>query len=140
MTSREVVEHLLKLTAQGPCEEMADLFAEDAVFEMPYLPPGMPAQEPGREAFRAHLRQGALMQRFDSLERVRVHETADPEVVIVEYLVHGTVTATGKRFASDLVMVARVRDGLIVHSRTYANPLDSAVAFDATEQLFSALS
>ncbi|WP_431925981.1 nuclear transport factor 2 family protein [Nonomuraea jabiensis] len=55
MSPREVVGHLLKLTATGPTETMADLFAEDAVFEMPFLPPGVNAHEVGRETSRAHL-------------------------------------------------------------------------------------
>ncbi|GAA3213513.1 nuclear transport factor 2 family protein [Nonomuraea helvata] len=137
--AHQIVEQLLNVVAHGPSEEMADLFAEDAVFEMPYLPPGVPAQEPGREAFRAHLREGALVQRFDGVTDVRIHRTADPEVVIAEYRLHGTVTATGRRFASDLVMVARVRDGLIVTHRSYANPLDAAIAFGGVEDLLTAL-
>ncbi|WP_433440135.1 nuclear transport factor 2 family protein [Nonomuraea sp. CA-141351] len=137
--AHQIVGQLLSLVAHGPCEEMADLFAEDAVFEMPYLPPGVPAQEPGRETFRAHLREGALVQRFDAVTDARIHQTADPEVVIAEYRLHGTVTATGRRFASDLVMVARVRDGLIVSHRSYANPLDAAVAFGAVGDLLTAL-
>lgn len=138
-TSREVVEDFLRLTAQGPTETMADLFSEDAVFEMPYLPPGAPRQEPGREEFRAHLWHGAVLQKFDSVDEVRIHETADPEVVISEYRLHGRVLPTGKRFAYDMVMIARVRDALIVWSRTYSNPLDGAIAFGTAGDLLAGL-
>jgi uncharacterized protein len=120
---REVLHRLLGLVAEGPREDAADLFAEDAVFEMPYLPPGAPAQEPGREAFRGHLREGARVQKFDGMEEVRVYATDDPELAVTEYRLRGHVLATGKRFVSDHVMFARVRDGLIVWSRVYANPL-----------------
>ncbi|MCX4744087.1 nuclear transport factor 2 family protein [Kitasatospora sp. NBC_01287] len=138
-TSREVVDRFLRLTAKGPAEETADVFSEDAVFEMPFLPPGAPAQEAGREAFRAHLRGAAGLQEFDSVDTVRIHETADPEVVVVEHRLHGRVIATGKRFALDIVMIARVRDGLIVWSRTYSNPLDGAIAFDMVHDLLTGL-
>ncbi|MFF4837296.1 nuclear transport factor 2 family protein [Streptomyces sp. NPDC001315] len=139
-TPREVVRHLLSLTAEGPAEEMADVFAVDAVFEMPFLPPGTPAQEPGREAFRAHLRLGATMQKHDSLDHVRIHGTDDdPELVVAEYRLHGRILATGKRFALDIVMFARVQDGLITWLRTYSDPLAALIAFDAAEDALAAL-
>ncbi|MER5532557.1 nuclear transport factor 2 family protein [Streptomyces mirabilis] len=137
--SREVLDRLLRLSATGPTEEMADVFSEDAVFEMPFLPPGAPQQEAGREAFRAHLQAGAGLQEFDSVDNVRIHETSDPEVVVAEYRLHGRVLATGKRFAFDIVMIARIRGGLIIWSRTYSNPLDGAIAFDTVDDLLAGL-
>ncbi|MGI5133127.1 nuclear transport factor 2 family protein [Pseudonocardia sp. CA-107938] len=134
---REVLHHFLRLTAEGPSEAMADLFTTNAVFEMPYLPPGAPAQEPGRDAFRAHLREGAKLQKFTAVDQVHVHETTDPELVVADYRLHGRVLATGKQFIFDMVMFARVRDGLIAWSRTYSNPLDGAIAFGAAEQLLA---
>nr|WSY57285.1 nuclear transport factor 2 family protein [Streptomyces sp. NBC_00886] len=106
---------------------------------MPYLPAGAPTPEPGREAFRAHLREGGKLQKFNAVDHVHVHETTDPELVVTDYRLHGHVLATGKRFAFDMVMFARVRDGLITWSRTYSNPLDGAIAFDATEGLLAAM-
>jgi hypothetical protein len=49
-----------------------------------------------------------------------VSPRADPDVVITEYRLHrrvvatgkGRVVATGKRSASDIVMIARARQGL----------------------------
>jgi ketosteroid isomerase-like protein len=120
----EVLQHFLRLMADGPDEAAADLFTADAVFEMPYLPPGMPAQEPGREAFRAHLTEGARVQRFHDVTDVQVHRVVDdPELVVADYRLHGEMLATGKPFALDIVTYARVRDGLIAWSRVYANPL-----------------
>lgn len=136
---REVVQRLLALIPNGPTPAMADVFAEDAVFEAPFLPPGAPTPEQGREAFRAHLREGMVLQRFESIENVQLHETSDPEVVIVEYRVHGVALGTGKRFANDIVMFLRIRDGVIVLSRVYANPLDAAVAFGMIDDLLAGL-
>ncbi|MEV0349387.1 nuclear transport factor 2 family protein [Nonomuraea sp. NPDC050680] len=118
---------------------MADLFAEDAVFEFPFQLPGAPQEEQGRETFRAHLKTGAQIQRFESVDNVAIRQTADPEVVIAEYRLQGLVTATGKRFTSQIVMVARVRDGLISWSRNYSNPLDSVIAFDMVDDLIAGL-
>ncbi|MFI5687671.1 nuclear transport factor 2 family protein [Streptomyces sp. NPDC051636] len=52
---------------------------------------------------------------------------------------HGRVLATGKRFAYDVVMFARVRDGLITWSRVYSNPLAGAIAFDSAGEFLTAL-
>ena len=139
VTPREVIERLLALYAMGPVPEMADLFTEDAVFELPFLPPGVPHPEIGREPFRHHLKEGAQVQKFDSVEGTHIHETADPEIVIAEYQLHGTVLPTGKRFAFAIIMVARVRDGLIAWSRSYSNPLDGAIAFDGVKDLLAGL-
>ncbi|MEV6054818.1 nuclear transport factor 2 family protein [Streptomyces sp. NPDC052107] len=136
----DVLRHFLRLTADGPSEAMADLFGTDAVLEMPYLPPGAPAQQPGRDAFRAHLREGAKLQKFHAVDHVQVRETDDPELVVAEYRLHGRVLATRRRFAFDMVMFARVQDGLITWSRTYSNPLDGATAFDTAEYLLTAIS
>jgi ketosteroid isomerase-like protein len=59
---------------------------------------------------------------------VVVHETADPEVVIGEFAYVGRVLATGARFTVHNVFVLRVRDGLIVESRDYADHLAFAAA------------
>jgi ketosteroid isomerase-like protein len=138
-TPREVIERYLALTATGPGPEMADAFAEDAVFELPFLPPGTPHPEAGREPFRAHLREGAQIQKLDSVEDVHIHETADPEVVITDYRLHGSVLPTGKRFAFSIITVTRVQDGQITWIRSYSNPLDRAIAFDGVEQLLAGL-
>ena len=61
-----------------------------------------------------------------------IYETADPEVVIAEHQLHGTVLPTGKRFAFS-IMVARVRDGLIAWSRS------GAIAFDGVKDLLAGL-
>ncbi|MEV5834239.1 nuclear transport factor 2 family protein [Nocardia sp. NPDC052112] len=134
-TPRATIERLLSLFADGPTPEMADIYAVDAVFELPFLPPGAEHPEVGREAFRTHLVAGAQIQRFDSVDDVHIHETADPEVVISEYRINGTVLATGKRFEFPIINVSRVRDGLIVSTRSYSNPLAAAIAFDQVEAL-----
>jgi ketosteroid isomerase-like protein len=137
LTPREVADRFAELIAPGPAEELADLFAEDAVFEMPFLPPGAPAQEPGREAFRAHLKESPTV--FDSVDGVRIYETDDPEVVIMERRLHGRVLATGKPFTFQVIMVARIRNGEIVWSRSYSNPLDAVIAFDGLHDLVAGL-
>jgi ketosteroid isomerase-like protein len=66
----------------------------------------------GREQVRAHFT--GLAGRISLTPRdVRVHETADPEVIVAEW----DYESAGIRFAN--IQVLRVRDGLIVESRDY---------------------
>jgi ketosteroid isomerase-like protein len=57
-----------------------------------------------------------------------VHDTADPEVIVVEYELGGTVLPTGARRSADFVGVLRVRDGLIRTWREYQDTMGIAQA------------
>jgi ketosteroid isomerase-like protein len=57
--------------------------------------------------------------RFDEVREIAVHETKDPEVIVVEYELTGTALATGRRGTGRFVGVLRVRDGKIAHWREY---------------------
>jgi uncharacterized protein len=129
--ARGTVEELIRRMADGPSPAAADLFSADAVFEMPFAPPGAPAQEPGRDAFRAHLQAGAGLARFEAADDVEIHEMADPGLVFAEYRISGTSLATGNAFSYRIAMLSRVRDGLITWSRTYTSPLDLAASLGA---------
>ena len=70
---------------------------------------------------------------------MRIHETADPEVVVAEYRLEGHKGADASPFSLAFVMVVTVRDGLIVHSRDYSNPIDGARLLDRIPQLVAML-
>jgi uncharacterized protein len=108
----------------GDADGFADLFAPDAVIETPFAgPPGMPARQEGREAIRATARHVlALPLRLDDFEVVELHQTLDPEVVIVEVRTKGTNTATGRSFTATSIQILRIRDGHIVLFRDFADP------------------
>ncbi|GII51894.1 hypothetical protein Pth03_02830 [Planotetraspora thailandica] len=95
--------------------------ADDVVVEWPFNPPERPRRIDGRAAFEAVARAGraALPVRFEEFSDVVVHETSDPEVVVAEYRLGGTVLATGRRASAPFILVLRVRDGQIVHVREY---------------------
>ncbi|MGS2648067.1 nuclear transport factor 2 family protein [Streptosporangium sp. LJ11] len=101
--------------------------AEDAVIEVPFAPPGRPRRHEGKDAFLlfAGPEQAAFARRFalDEVREVVVHETADPEVIVVEYELAGRVLATGHQASSPFIGVLRVRDGKIVNWREYQNTL-----------------
>jgi len=125
-TARETVELLLHTAVSGTRDQMADLYAPDVVVEIPFAPDGVPAITRGQETMRARMNAAASRFTFDSVSDVTLHETADPEVVIAEYRIHGHLAPSGKPFSLTYIMVVRVRDGLIVWSRDYGNPLEMA--------------
>jgi uncharacterized protein len=98
-----------------------DLLADDVVVEWPFAAPGRPRRLTGRDAFRvmAGPARAALPFHFDEFVLDTVHETADPEVAVLEYRLGGTLTTTGERRSAAFISVIRVRDGRIVRWREY---------------------
>jgi ketosteroid isomerase-like protein len=68
-----------------------------------------------------------------------IHETTDSEVVIAEYQLHGELIESGEPFAQRFVMVMTIRDGEIVHSRDYTNPIVGARMMGKLPDLLSEL-
>jgi ketosteroid isomerase-like protein len=131
-TSREIVERMLRVGREQDTEAFIELMAPDGYLEWPYRPPGVPARLQGHEEIRSFLTgtaQGFI--RFDEYRDVVLHETKDPEVVIVEYEAYGTVIATGAPFHQTIIAVFRVRNGRILSYRDYLNPLRLAEALAA---------
>jgi len=123
-TPRDVVAKVLRAGLAGDAETFAGLMAPDGYLEWPYRPPGAPARLRGRAEIRRHLTATAEgLIRFGEHRDVEVHETADPEVIIVEYEARGTVVRTGAPFEQRVIAVFRVRDGQILSYRDYINPL-----------------
>ncbi|NUW38024.1 nuclear transport factor 2 family protein [Nonomuraea sp. SMC257] len=97
-------------------DELADLYAEDGLHEFPF---GGLAPLKGREEVRAAYRV-SWSETPAEVERVRMvalHATADPEVVVVEQ--QTDVTVAGNPITVPGLLVLRVRDGRIVHTRDY---------------------
>jgi len=138
-TPRQVFGELLRTSVAGDWDALLDLYTEDTVIEMPFAPPGIPVVSDGA-ALRARITGMAQARpwNYEAADDVRVHETTDPEVIIVEYTLRGTVTATGKPLAMSFAMVITVRDGKIVHSRDYGNPLTTFAALGRLPEIVAA--
>jgi hypothetical protein len=131
--ARAIVERLLRAARDSDVDAAVGLMAPDGYIEWPFRPPGVPARRQGHAAIRRHLTEVA--DGFVRLQEYRnevVHETADQEVVIVEYDAHGTVVRTGAPFDQSVIAVFRVRDGQVLSYRDYINPLPLVEAFATT--------
>jgi hypothetical protein len=140
-SARQTVERLLHATLSPDPGDIAGCYAPAVVIEMPFATaPLYPARiETTREELRARFRAGATVRRYQRLSDVVIHETADPEVVIAEYRLHGELTQTGQPFSQRFVMVITVRDGQIVHSRDYTDPINGARMLGKLPELLAAL-
>ncbi|MFJ5118589.1 nuclear transport factor 2 family protein [Kitasatospora sp. NPDC088548] len=108
---REVLARYQRAMLDKSADDLADLYAVDAVHEFPFLSPGMPARYQGSEEVRAGYRAawGASPVQPREIHEVAVHESTDPEVITVEQVVTGTVATTGQTFSVPGLLVLRVR-------------------------------
>jgi hypothetical protein len=65
--------------------------------------------------------------RYERYRTLAIHDTNDPDTIIVEQEAFGTSTSTGE-FALPNVVVLTVRNGQIAHLRDYVNILAAAAA------------
>lgn len=120
-TPRETAELLLHTVTEGERETLADLYAPDTRIENMWAPGGPDVLE-GREALRARMAGSGSLWEFESLDLIALHESTDPEVVMLEYRVGGRIRSNGAEFSLGFVSVLRIVEGLIVHARDYSNP------------------
>ncbi|WP_433063023.1 nuclear transport factor 2 family protein [Dactylosporangium sp. CS-033363] len=123
-TARDVVEQLLRASLEQDMETFVGLFAPDGFIEWPYRPDGVPGRVEGRDRVREFvIGQAGGLVKFEEYRDTVIHETTDPQVVIVEYEAYGTVIPTGAPMHQTIIAVLRIRDGLVVSYRDYLNPL-----------------
>lgn len=138
LTPREVFARMQEAWLGG--RDDGDLLAEDVVTEAPFAPPGHPKRREGRDNVLSFYRpqRAAFPVRFEEVRDVVVHETADPEVIVVEYTLAGTVTTTGRRGSAPFIGVLRVRDGRVAGWREYQDALAIAQAVGRLPDLLAA--
>jgi ketosteroid isomerase-like protein len=129
LSPSEILEKVRTATVEND-PSVGTLYAEDAVFELPFAPAGVPNRIEGGAAIRAHLEKSvaASQARWSGFDINAVHEMADPDAIAAEYEVHGTIAATGQPFRMAALLLLRVHDGKIVLSRNYANPIATTEA------------
>ncbi|HEY7279607.1 MAG TPA: nuclear transport factor 2 family protein [Trebonia sp.] len=137
--SRLVSGDLDQAQREAQLDRLAALYAERTDVRHPFAPGGTPVLRT-RADLRRHFAQapgrGEGIQRFDPVV-LCVHRTADPEVVVTEYRYEGSVG--GRPVSITNILVTRVRDGVIIESRDYADHIAAARAFGHLPALAAAL-
>jgi ketosteroid isomerase-like protein len=116
---------------EAQLDRLAALYAEQTDVRHPFAAAdGAPLRT--RAELRRHFAQvpgpPGQIERFEPVG-FRVHQTADPEVVVTEFRYEGS--AGGRPFSLPCVFVTRVRDGVITESRDYADHAAADRAFSA---------
>jgi len=129
---RGVFERLVYGVADGDWAGLPELYAEETHVTHPFLPGAETLKS--REDLREHFKFGEQGKVRFQVQDLVIHETLDPEVVIGEFDYQGTAGDSAE-FRLSNIFVLRVRDGLIVESRDYADHLAIAAATGRLEEL-----
>ncbi|MEJ2870495.1 nuclear transport factor 2 family protein [Actinomycetospora sp. OC33-EN08] len=118
----------IELLAAMDLDGYIDLFADDAVIEFPYAPPGRPARLDTPSAVRDYVTAIGAAVTIESFPSLVVHHLADPHSIVAEVALHGTAVETGAPYDVQYVWILEERDGRIVRFRDYWNPTHTTAA------------
>jgi len=119
----DLYRHSLRLLLDKNIPAWVDLWAENGTMEFPFAPPGWPGRLEGREAVAAYMRHYPDHIELHDIRDVRIHQTTEPDVIVVEMRGVGRVVETGGPFDMTYIAVVTFQDGLIASYRDYWNPL-----------------
>jgi len=130
---RAIIDLMLDRMGRHDYSGFADVFAEDAVSDMPFMTVAALKHLEGREKIRATIAkaESASPIKLGEISSPVVYETTDPELWFVEYVATGTVTTTGGSYRTTYFVMLRIRDGQIVYYRQY-NESGAAIIAAAT--------
>jgi len=126
---REVLERCRQATIDQSIDGMRQVYAADAVHEFPFTRPGVPSRLAGRDEIVDWIAAAwqSYQLKFERYRTLAIHDTHDPNTIVVEQEAIGTSASTGA-FTLPNIMVLTVHDGQIAHLRDYANVLAAAAA------------
>lgn len=122
LTNAQRLQHGLDLFLSKDMKAWTDLCAEDVVAEFPFAPEGTPAVIEGRAAFYEYLRGYPETIDVHTIPTTMIYTTGDPDVVVMEWSVSGTVVATGNPYEMRYATFVTFRGGQIASYREYWNP------------------
>ncbi|MEV5510164.1 nuclear transport factor 2 family protein [Streptomyces orinoci] len=119
----DLYRHSLQLLLDKDIPAWVGLWAEDGVLEFPFAPAGWPGRLEGKEAIAAYVRHYPEHIDLHDFPEVRIHQTTDPEGIVVEMRGVGRLVKTGDPFDMRYIAVVTVQHGRITSYRDYWNPL-----------------
>jgi ketosteroid isomerase-like protein len=126
---RAVLERFRQAAIGQSADDMRRVYALDAVHEFPFTRPGLPSRLEGRDEIMGWT--AAVWQtntfKYERYRTLAIHDTNDPDTIIVEQEAIGTGTSTGE-FALPNIIVLTVRNGRIAHLRDYVNIVAATAA------------
>ena len=129
--ARRVVLDFLEGLETKDMARVNGVWAEDAVQDMPYSPPGHPRRVVGRQAL-IDLYAGwpQVSGHAEFTDGIVFHPTLDPDIVFVEYRGTVEVIPTGRTYRQTYGGLFHIENGKITLFREYYDPAAFAWAFD----------
>ena len=139
--ARQVLESFRQAAINQSADEMSRVYALDAVHEFPFTHKGLPSRLEGRDEIVNWMAAGwkAYPLKYERYRTLAIHDTSEPETIVVEQEVLGTSASNGE-FALPNIVVLTARNGQIAQLRDYVNILAAAAAMgrdDPDPQLLS---
>jgi ketosteroid isomerase-like protein len=120
--NRAAVQGAVEAINAGDAAGQMTHYTDDLVLEFPFADP--PKRLEGKDVVQPYLANALGLFTLD-LRVVEVHETTDPDELVVEAAATGTYTPNGAPYENRYVIVYGFRDGLICRQREYYNPLSA---------------
>jgi ketosteroid isomerase-like protein len=103
-----------------------DAVAENAVFEFRYRFEGFPTQIKGRKKYMEWF--GGYDLALHSADHLVVHRTMAPDILVLEYEVHGINPRSKREYHNRFCSIVTVKKRRIVHWRDYMDSFAAMLA------------
>lgn len=123
LSTVEVFGRCMQFLLAKDMEGFLAMLSPDCAMEFPFAPPGKPRVVAGEAALREYFLDYAELVEITGVKELVMHETKDPETIVVEFSGDGLGIAAGKAVEVGFIAVFTARDGLCVKYRDYWNPL-----------------
>ena len=102
-----------------------ELLADNVVVEAPFASPGRPARFEGKRQWLdfANPQRAAFPVHIDTCRVLAIHDTTDPETIVVEYELSGSSAPTNRSGTAAFIAVLTARNGKITRWREYQNTM-----------------
>src|SRR5437868_5930840 len=114
-TPRDMFQRMQQQWFGQPGALAGELLADDVVIEAPFAPPGRPNRFEGKQQWLdfANPQRAVFPIRIDACRTLAIHDTADPNTIVVEYELTGTSTKTSQQGSAAFIGVLTVRNDKI---------------------------
>jgi uncharacterized protein len=130
-----VVQEYLDAINVWDFEKKQELLAEDAVFEMPFAPPGFEARIEGRDEIIAFVKTVPSIIDAENLHEFRLETLhSDPGEVVATYKSDMVIKPTNLPYKNRYITRWTVRDGKIKYFAEYYDPIALVIALGGTVQ------
>jgi uncharacterized protein len=124
-----IVGRFIEAINRSDLDTQRELFADDAVFEMPYAPDGFERRFAGRDEIMSFLETVLDLTDAENLHDVRLETYhSDSGEVIAEFKSDMVMKPTGADYRNEYIARFTVRDGKITRFAEYFDPIRLVVA------------